>query len=87
MEEKNNKIKQCEICQTQAAFICYKCFSYYCESCFKFVHDKQPNRDHKKEKIDYFVPIDIKCPEHTKNIINLFCVDEKGNSNINKIIQ
>ena len=78
MEEIQNKVKKCEICQAEATSIWYKCFSYFCESCFKFVHDKQPNRDHKKEKIDYFVPIDIKCPEHTKNIINLFCVDEKG---------
>ena len=30
------------------------------------------------EKIDYFVPIDTWCPEHNKNPINLFCLDEKG---------
>ena len=33
----------------------------------------------KKEKIDYFLPMDMKCPEHNLNPINLFCVDEKGN--------
>ena len=35
---------------------------------------------HKKEKIDYFVPIDTRCPEHDGNNINLFCIDEKGNN-------
>ena len=79
MEISQNIIKKCEICQSQATNICFKCFSYFCESCFKFVHDKQVNKDHKKEKVDYFIPIDIKCQIHPKNIINLFCVDEKGN--------
>ena len=51
---------------------------YFCEWCFKFVHEKSCN-DHKKEEIDYLVPIDLKCPEHPKNIINLFCVEERGN--------
>ncbi len=32
----------------------------------------------KKKKIDYFAPIDTKCPENEKVPINLFCIDEKG---------
>ena len=79
MEDITNKVKKCEICLEQATNICFQCYSYFCESCYKFVHDKPSNKDHKKEKIDLFIPIDIKCPEHTKNIINLFCVEEKGN--------
>ena len=79
MEEKSNNIKKCEICQSQATNICFECFSYFCDQCSKFIHDKQINTSHKKEKIDYFVPIEIKCSEHPKNAINLFCIDEKGN--------
>ena len=79
MEESKNIIKHCEICNSQATGVCFKCFSYFCESCFKFVHEKSFNSGHKKEEIDYFVPINLKCPEHPKNIINLYCVDEKGN--------
>ena len=46
--------------------------------CFKFVHDRKENSGHKREKIDYFVPIDTVCPEHDGIKINLFCLDEKG---------
>ena len=77
-----NTIKKCEICNSFAKFLCYKCISYFCEGCFKYVHDKEYNSKHKKEEIDAFVPIDTKCPEHSKSPMNLFCVEEKGN-NIN----
>ena len=79
MEESRNIIKHCEICNYEAKGLCFECFSYFCESCFKFVHEKSFNKEHKKEEIDYFVPIDLKCPKHPKNIINLYCLDEKGN--------
>ena len=37
-----------------------------------------------KKKIDYFNPIDTKCPDHPAVPINLFCLDEKGKTiNIN----
>ena len=42
------------------------------------MHDRKKNKDHKKEKIDLFIPIDTKCPEHEGSPMNLFCVDEKG---------
>ena len=35
--------------------------------------------NHKKENIDPFIPIELKCPIHPQNPMNLFCVDEKGN--------
>ena len=76
--EIKNIIKKCEICGIEATNLCLKCISYYCDSCFKFIHDKQINNQHKKEKIDYYAPIDTKCPEHPKIPITLFCVDEKG---------
>ena len=77
-----NSIKKCEICKINAICLCLKCNSYYCESCFKFVHDKQSNNNHNKEVIDAFIPIDTKCPDHPNIPINLFCVDEKGKKNI-----
>ena len=71
-------IKKCDICQEQANSLCLKCNFYFCDSCFKFVHDKPVNKDHKKEKIDPFVPLDTKCKIHPQYPLKLFCVDEKG---------
>ena len=73
-----NKIKLCEICETNATVLCLNCSCYYCESCFKFVHEKKAKSNHKKESIDPFVPIDTKCPDHPNIPMNLFCIDEKG---------
>ena len=77
MENKNQKL--CEICGNVATSLCFKCISYFCEECYKYVHDKKINSQHRKEKIDYFVPYDTKCPQHPKIPITLFCIDEKGN--------
>ena len=78
MEVQKN-IKQCETCKDEEAkTLCLDCLSYFCEACFKYVHDRKKNRDHKKEKIDLFIPIDITCPDHERVPMNLFCVDEKG---------
>ena len=78
MESDKKNYKQCEICKIEANSLCLECSSYYCEECYKYVHNKKENVNHKKEKIDYFAPIDTKCPEHPKIPINLFCVNEKG---------
>ena len=78
MEEINKNFKVCEICGNDANSLCFQCISYFCDSCYKFVHDKKINQHHKKEKIDCFAPIDTKCPKHPKDRINLFCIDEKG---------
>ena len=51
---------------------------YLCDSCYKIVHEKVVENNHKKEKIDYFLPIDTKCQNHPKIPINLFCIDDKG---------
>ena len=45
---------------------------------FKCVHESKNNKEHKKETIDYNVPIDTRCPDHDTIPINLFCIDEKG---------
>ena len=78
MEEKQ-KIKECEVCLMEATCLCYKCLEYYCDSCYNIAHKSEERKNHKKEKIDYFVPMDMKCPEHIQNPVNLFCIDEKGN--------
>ena len=69
MEKFKNMLKHCEICNSEATSLCFKCFSYFCESCFKFVHEKNFNSGHKKEEIDYFVPIDLKCPNIQKILL------------------
>ncbi len=78
MNNSQTKNKLCELCHIQATCLCYKCFMYFCDSCFQFIHDKLSNKEHKKQKIDMYVPIDTKCIEHPYNILNLFCIDEKG---------
>ena len=78
MEVQKN-IKQCEICNFKEAMtLCLDCHRYFCEACFKYVHDIKQNSNHKTEKIDLFIPIDTICPEHERVPINLFCIDEKG---------
>ena len=77
MEKKIKLIKECEICGVNATSLCFICNEYYCDSCFKMNHDKLKS-GHKKEKIDIYVPIELKCQEHQNVPLNLFCVDEKG---------
>jgi len=78
MEVQKN-IKQCEICKVKEAItLCLDCYSYFCEVCYKCVHDFKQNSNHRKEKIDLFVPIDTTCSDHEKSPMNLFCIDEKG---------
>ena len=70
--------KKCEICKNEAKNICYICMNFYCDSCYRFVHEKEANSQHKKENIDYFAPFDTKCKDHPTNSIGLFCVDDSG---------
>ena len=85
MEINQKNFKQCDMCKDkEATSLCPQCFSYYCDVCHKAVHENTKNSQHKKEKIDYNVPIDTRCPDHSGNNINLFCLDEKGKININK---
>ncbi len=77
MEKTDNLIKKCGICESNATCLCLDCLNYFCEICYKFIHEKKKS-DHKKEKIDPYVPIDIKCPEHKNGILDLFCIEEKG---------
>jgi len=86
MEIQKN-IKLCEMCKDEeAATLCFDCHSYFCEACFKFIHDRKKNSNHRKQKIDLFIPIDTKCPDHEGSPMNLFCIDEKGKIYYNIII-
>jgi len=88
MEVQKNT-KQCKICKDEEAkFLCLECYNYFCEACFKYIHDRKKYINHKKEKIDLFIPIDTKCPEHGGIPMNLFCIEDKGNIyyNINIIL-
>ena len=78
MESNHKNYKQCEFCKIEATSLCLECYSYFCDKCFKFIHDMNLNKNHKKDKIDYFVPIDTKCPDHPKIPVNLFCCNENG---------
>ena len=70
--------RKCEICEENATNLCFKCMSYFCDSCFKFIHEKKNKKDHQKELVDPFVQINMKCPDHPLNAITLFCINEKG---------
>ena len=78
MENEKGINKVCDICGEIPTCLCFQCIMYLCDSCFKFIHDKNKNSGHKKEKIDYFAPIELKCPKHSKDRTNLFCIDENG---------
>ena len=72
--------KKCEMCKVKEAItLCLDCYNYFCEACIKYVHDIKQNSNHRKEKIDLFIPIDTKFPEHEGSPMNLFCIDDKGN--------
>ena len=84
MEIKKYNEKTCDLCGELAKSLCLKCICYFCDSCYKFVHDKKKNNNHQKENIDPFIPFDIKCPDHPNIPLNLFCIDDKS-KNINLI--
>ena len=68
----------CYICENDASNLCFDCMMYFCETCYKLIHDKKKSGNHKKEKLDFFVPIELRCHNHPKIFINLFCMDDKG---------
>ena len=82
MDAPNKKeSKICQICKTDANYLCFECNNYYCESCYKFVHEKQANKNHQKENIDPFIPIDLYCSIHPEEKISFYCTDDKGKLN------
>ena len=86
-EKSNQKLKECDICGENGTSLCFKCMQYFCDSCFKLIHDKPKNAQHKKELIDPYVPIDLRCQTHPLIPLNLFCLEEKGKYFINNYIR
>ena len=78
MEQNKSKIKECDICGSNATYLCFNCIQYFCDSCHKMIHDIKKNVNHKREPIDLYVPIELKCPEHPIIPMTLFCLDERG---------
>ena len=76
MEKK--QIKECDFCDSYVTCLCFECLNYFCENCFKLIHNMKKNSNNKKENIDPFVPIELKCPEHSKFPLTLFCLTEKS---------
>jgi len=79
-ELKSKNVKECEMCDSNATCLCFKCNNYFCEKCYKIIHDLKKNLSHKKEIIDPFIPIELKCPKHLQIPMNLFCINAKGKS-------
>ena len=77
MDKKEKSIKECDFCGKNATSLCFKCLQYFCNECYKYIHDKQMHSNHKKEEIDIYVPIDLKCQDHPEIPLNLYCLDEK----------
>ena len=78
MEESKKQSQNCEICGENATNICLDCLNYFCKKCSNFVHSNNLNKDHKIEKIDFYVKLHTKCKIHPKFPINIFCLDEKS---------
>ena len=74
----NDNEKKCELCEEKATSICFDCSFYLCDSCFTFIHEKKAKAGHKKEDINPYISLDIKCPLHPKIPMSLFCVEEKS---------
>ena len=79
IKEKSKFIKECEICKSNATCLCFSCNNNFCDRCYKMIHNVKNDPEHKKESIDPFIPIDIKCPDHPQHMMYLFCSEEKGN--------
>ena len=78
----NNKMEDkeisCELCKNPASNICYDCSFYLCDSCFDYLHIKKVNSEHKKEKIEPIIPINIKCTKHQKMPLSFYYIEENS---------
>ena len=74
----SKQIKECEFCNSNATCLCFKCNNYFCENCYKIIHQLEKYSNHKKDPIDPFVPIELKCPDHPEHPLFFFCLEEKG---------
>ena len=70
--------KKCEICESEATCLCFKCNFYLCDKCYKIIHDLKKSQGHKKELIDPFIYYDLKCSIHKTQQNSLLCLDDKS---------
>ena len=78
--ENKKQIKYCDFCETKnATCICFKCNKYFCDNCFDIIHKlkEKQKTGHKQEKLDIFIPIELKCQKHPNDINDLFCINDK----------
>jgi len=80
MEDKKSQIKECNFCGSDSKCLCFDCLLYFCDNCYKLIHDMKKNMTHKKENIDPYISINLKCSEHPKFPVTLFCLEEKSNN-------
>ena len=78
MENTQDKSIICGICNKKSSCFCFKCMNYFCDICYKLIHEKKDISQHKKEKIDYFIPLELKCPSHPNYPNEYYCLDENG---------
>ena len=78
MVENLSKLKKCDLCNFESFWICFQCKKYYCDKCYKIIHDLKKSQGHKKELIDPFIYYDLKCSIHKTQQNSLFCLDDKS---------
>ena len=78
MDVNLNRLKKCDFCMSEASLICFQCKKYYCDKCFKIIHDIKKDMSHEETKINPYLSIDFFCPEHKEYPLELFCLNDKG---------
>lgn len=74
---KSEEVKLCELCKEQpASMLCSECYKCYCSECNEYMHRKASMKRHKIESLFEGVKINARCPIHSDNQFELFCVDE-----------
>jgi len=88
MVENLTKLKKCNLCNSDSFWICFQCKKYYCDKCWKIIHEIKKEKAHEKTKINPYLSLDFFCSNHQEYPLELFCLNDKGNFNfiINLII-
>jgi len=71
-------IKKCNLCLLEASSICFKCKKYFCDNCYKIIHEIKKNNEHEKTKINPYLSIDFFCQNHPEYPLELFCLNDGG---------
>lgn len=79
MADNLTRLKKCDSCISESFWICFQCKKYYCDKCYKIIHDLKSDNPHEKTKINPYLSIDFFCPNHQEYPLELFCFNDKGN--------